>query len=117
MSAVIAPQPINPITPISTSRFIHAAVSESTGAAGMAMMMARITSPIWVTPRIWVKIEKTNGARCASSRRMSLRTILCSKKAIATASARMMTATTGSGSQASRCLKAVSASRIEFMRI
>jgi hypothetical protein len=27
LSAVIAPQPINPITPISTSRFIHAAVS------------------------------------------------------------------------------------------
>ena len=99
--------------PISTSRVIHAAMSESTGATGMAMMMARITSPSWVTPRIWVKIEKTNGARCASSRRMSLRTILCSKKAIATASAKRMAATAGLGSQASSALMEVSAFRIE----
>ena len=57
VSAVIAAQPISPITPISNSRASHSAVSEPSGATGMAITMARISRPSRVTPRIWVKTE------------------------------------------------------------
>ena len=53
----MAAQPISPITAISSSRASNPAVFGSSGATGMAMTIARIISPSWVTPRIWVKTE------------------------------------------------------------